>query len=145
MSRAGKLILAAVIAVVVLAGGAYAFVASRGSDEPEPVTLDAPATSTGDGAATSDGTADGTWSVQKGENSYLGYRVQEKLAFLSPRTTRSAGPPRSPAPSPSRASRSARPRSRPTSASCAATRTAGTTRSASAAWSPSSSRRRSSS
>jgi polyisoprenoid-binding protein YceI len=85
MSRAGKLILAAVIAVVVLAGGAYAFVASRGSDEPEPVTLDAPApaTSTGDGAATSDGTADGTWSVQKGENSYLGYRVQEKLAFLS--------------------------------------------------------------
>src|SRR4051794_23265514 len=90
MSRAGKLIISAVIAIVVLAGGAYAVVALRGSDEPRPVRLDAPAPAPaasdgagGDGGAASSGSADGTWSVQKGENSYLGYRVQEKLAFLS--------------------------------------------------------------
>src|SRR3954469_18275330 len=88
MSRAGKLIISAVIAIVVLAGGAYAVVALRSSDEPRPVTLDAPApapaaSNGADGGAASSGSADGTWSVQKGGNSYLGYRVQEKLAFLS--------------------------------------------------------------
>ena len=87
MSRVGKLVLAAVVALAVLLGGGYALLAARTADSPAPAAIDASPTPTpGEGAgsaeAGSSATADGTWQVQRGGRSFVGYRVREQLAFL---------------------------------------------------------------
>ena len=73
-------VIAITVAVVALAGvaGGYALVANR--DEPAPVGLSAPTTS---GGRATGGSADGTWRVVQGGDTFVGYRVQEQLAFLS--------------------------------------------------------------
>jgi polyisoprenoid-binding protein YceI len=88
MGRTGKLVVAGVVVLVLALGGGYLFFASRNSDAPPPATLGAaPSTTsgeatgaTGDGAST---TPDGTWKVSGGGSSYVGYRVNEELAFLN--------------------------------------------------------------
>jgi polyisoprenoid-binding protein YceI len=82
MRRAG--VITAVAVVVVIAAAAGGFLLLRDDDAPAPVGLGAPApaTSSADAQTGTDGSADGTWQVVKGENTFVGYRVQEQLAFL---------------------------------------------------------------
>jgi polyisoprenoid-binding protein YceI len=86
MGRTGKLVVAGVL--VLALGGGYLLLASRNSDSPPPAALD-PAPSTTSGAATgtteADGSAtpDGTWQVSDNGSSFVGYRVNEQLAFLN--------------------------------------------------------------
>jgi len=82
MRRAG--LIAVVAVVVVIAAAAGGFLLFRGDDEPAPVGLSdpAPATSAAGTQAAADGSADGTWRVVQGADTFVGYRVQEQLAFL---------------------------------------------------------------
>jgi polyisoprenoid-binding protein YceI len=77
----------AVAAVVLgLAGAAGGYYLFAGKDEPAPVGLSHPAPTTAAAAATGGatrGSADGTWQVVQGGDTFVGYRVQEQLAFLS--------------------------------------------------------------
>jgi polyisoprenoid-binding protein YceI len=89
VSRGTKLLIAGAVVLVVLlvAGGGYWFLAGRNDDAPPPVALDPTTTVPADsGAATDDDAsataADGTWQVREDGNSYVGYRIREKLAFL---------------------------------------------------------------
>ena len=82
MSKRSKLLTGAAVAVVVLAGGAYALLALMNRDAPAPVGL-GPTSSTspsGDVHVTEDDLA-GDWSVVAGD-SFVGYRVREQLASL---------------------------------------------------------------
>jgi polyisoprenoid-binding protein YceI len=86
MGRAGRLVVAGVVVLVLALGGAYLFFASRTSDSPPPAALDpAPSTTaqaTGTTQAGGAATPDGTWQVSDDGSSYVGYRVREQLAFL---------------------------------------------------------------
>jgi polyisoprenoid-binding protein YceI len=88
MGRTGKLVVAGVVVLVVLGIGGYLLFAARNADSPPPAALE-PAPSTTAGAATgttSSGgaaTADGTWRVKGDGASFVGYRVNEELAFLN--------------------------------------------------------------
>jgi polyisoprenoid-binding protein YceI len=88
MGRRGRLVVAGVVLLVLALGGGYLLFASRNSDSPPPAALE-PAPSTAAGAATgttlADGvaTADGTWRVKGDGASFVGYRVNEELAFLN--------------------------------------------------------------
>jgi polyisoprenoid-binding protein YceI len=71
-----RIVLIAIATAVVLAGGAYgAFAIFSGGGGPEPAALSSaePQGATGD--------LSGTWTVDTAE-SFVGYRVREKLAFL---------------------------------------------------------------
>jgi polyisoprenoid-binding protein YceI len=72
MRRAGVIASLAVVFVIAAIGGYLLF--RGGNDSPAPVGLSDP-------AGTQSG-ADGTWQVVQGENTFVGYRVQEQLAFL---------------------------------------------------------------
>jgi polyisoprenoid-binding protein YceI len=88
MGRTGKLVVAGVVALLLALGGGFLLLASRNSDSPPPATLD-PAPSTTSGAATgttaADGAAtpDGTWQISDDGSSFVGYRVNEQLAFVN--------------------------------------------------------------
>jgi polyisoprenoid-binding protein YceI len=70
------------VAVLAAAAGGLVLL-TRSGDDPAPVGLGgptpAPAASTADGAV---GSADGAWQVVTGQDTFVGYRVQEQLAFL---------------------------------------------------------------
>ena len=78
-------IVIAVAAVVLgLAGAAGGYYLFAGKDEPAPVGLSDPApTTTAAASGATSGSADGTWQVVRGGDTFVGYRVQEQLAFLS--------------------------------------------------------------
>jgi polyisoprenoid-binding protein YceI len=88
MGRTGKLVVAGVVVLLLALGGGYLLFASRNSGSPPPAALE-PAPSTTAGAATgttrADGaaSADGTWQVKDDGSSFVGYRVNEQLAFLN--------------------------------------------------------------
>jgi polyisoprenoid-binding protein YceI len=85
MGRAGKLVIAGVVALAVLVGGGYALLSARSSNAPAPATLEATTTTLAGGAtrsASPDG-PDGTWRVRGDGASFVGYRVREQLAFVS--------------------------------------------------------------
>ena len=88
MGRTGRLVVAGVVVLVLALGGGYLLLASRNSDSPPPAALD-PAPSTTSGAATGTtraagaATPDGTWQVSDNGSSFVGYRVNEQLAFLN--------------------------------------------------------------
>jgi polyisoprenoid-binding protein YceI len=86
MNRVGKLVVGGVVLVVLLAAGGWWLLSSRGSDSPAPAALgNAPPATTGQPGSTwtaSGGTVQGTWKVQGGGGSFVGYRVREQLAFL---------------------------------------------------------------
>jgi polyisoprenoid-binding protein YceI len=88
MGRTGKLVVAGVVVLVLALGGGYLLLASRNSGSPPPAALD-PAPSTASGAATgttgADGatTPDGTWQINDNGSSFVGYRVNEQLAFVN--------------------------------------------------------------
>jgi len=88
MGRTGKLIVAGVVMLVLALGGGSLLLASRNSGSPPPAALD-PAPSTASGAATgttgADGAAtpDGTWQISDNGSSFVGYRVNEQLAFVN--------------------------------------------------------------
>lgn len=82
IKRVAVVAVAAIVALLAGAYGVFAFVSGGGED---PVSIaDVPSGSgfAGSGAAAFDGDFDGTWSVVAGD-SFVGYRVREKLAFLS--------------------------------------------------------------
>ena len=89
MSRRGKLGIVGVLVLLVALGGGYLLFVHRTSDSPPPAALGpAPSTTTGQAAGTTqaqgDGAAspDGTWKVSGDGSSFVGYRVNEQLAFL---------------------------------------------------------------
>jgi polyisoprenoid-binding protein YceI len=90
MSRTGKLVIVGVVVLLAALGGGYLLFANRTSDSPPPAALDpAPATTAGGATGTTqaqgDGAAspDGTWRVSQDGSSFVGYRVNEQLAFLN--------------------------------------------------------------
>jgi polyisoprenoid-binding protein YceI len=87
MGRAGKLIVAGVVVLVLALGGGYLLLSARTADSPPPAALDPAPAATAGGATTTGAdaaaTADGTWRVSDDGSSYVGYRVREQLAFLS--------------------------------------------------------------
>jgi polyisoprenoid-binding protein YceI len=90
MGRTGKLVIVGVVVLLVALGGGYRVFANWTSDSPPPAALDpAPSTTTGEATGTSqaegDGAAtpDGTWQIGGDGASYVGYRVNEQLAFRS--------------------------------------------------------------
>jgi len=79
--RGAKFIIFAIVGLVVLAAGALALYVFVIQDDPPPrVAL--PATSTTGDTGAAPASADGSWTVQPGENTFLGYRVNEQLASL---------------------------------------------------------------
>jgi polyisoprenoid-binding protein YceI len=98
MNRVGKLVVGGVVLVALLAAGGWWLLSSRGSDSPAPAALgNAPPATTGQPGSTrtaSGGTVQGTWKVQDGGGSFVGYRVRSSPSS-SRRTTRSAAPRRS--------------------------------------------------
>jgi polyisoprenoid-binding protein YceI len=88
MGRTGRLVVAGVVVLVLALGGGYLLLASRSSGSPPPAALD-PAPSTASRAATgttgADGAAtpDGTWRISDNGSSFVGYRVNEQLAFVN--------------------------------------------------------------
>jgi polyisoprenoid-binding protein YceI len=88
MGRTGKLVLAGMAVLVLALGGGWLLFASRNSDSPPPAAFE-PAPSTTTGAATGTtraggaATPDGTWQVKGDGSSFVGYRVNEELAFLN--------------------------------------------------------------
>ena len=87
MGRTGKLVVAGVVVLVLALVGGYLLLASRNSDSPPPAALDpAPSTTGGATGTTEAGGAaspDGTWTVSGDGSSFVGYRVNEQLAFLN--------------------------------------------------------------
>jgi polyisoprenoid-binding protein YceI len=90
MGRTGKLVIVGVVVLLAALGGGYLLFANRTSGSPPPAALDpAPATTTGQATgatqAQGDGAAspDGTWRVSGDGSSFVGYRVNEQLAFLN--------------------------------------------------------------
>jgi polyisoprenoid-binding protein YceI len=90
MSRTGKLVIVGVVVLLVALGGGYLLFANRTSDSPPPAALDpSPSTTTGQATSTAqaegDGAAgpDGAWQVSGDGSSFVGYRVNEQLAFLN--------------------------------------------------------------
>jgi polyisoprenoid-binding protein YceI len=90
MSRTGKLVIVGVVVLLVALGGGYLLFANRTSDSPPPAALDpSPSTPTGQATGTAqaegDGAAgpDGAWQVSGDGSSFVGYRVNEQLAFLN--------------------------------------------------------------
>ena len=90
MSRTGKLVIVGVVVLLVALGGGYLLFANRTSDSPPPAALDpSPSTTTGQATGTAqaegDGAAgpDGAWQVSGDGSSFVGYRVNEQLAFLN--------------------------------------------------------------
>ena len=90
MSRTGKLVIVGVVVLALALGGGFLLFVNRTSDSPPPAALD-PAPTTAAGAATgstqapADGATspDGTWQVSDNGSSFVGYRVNEQLAFLN--------------------------------------------------------------
>ena len=89
MGRTGKLVIVGVVVLLAALGGGYLLFANRTSDSPPPAALDpVPSTTTGQATGTTqadgDGAAtpDGTWRVSGDGASFVGYRVNEQLAFL---------------------------------------------------------------
>jgi polyisoprenoid-binding protein YceI len=90
MGRTGKLVIVGVVVLLAALGGGYLLFANRTSGSPPPAALDAaPSTTTGQATgatqAQGDGAAspDGTWRVSGDGSSFVGYRVNEQLAFLN--------------------------------------------------------------
>jgi polyisoprenoid-binding protein YceI len=90
MGRTGRLVILGVVVLLVALGGGWLLFANRTSDSPPPAALDpAPSTTTGQATGTTqarvDGAAspDGTWQVSGDGSSFVGYRVNEQLAFLN--------------------------------------------------------------
>ena len=81
MRRGAKFIIYSVVALAVLAAGAIALYVFVIQDDPPPRVALSSTTTTG-GTGTAPASADGTWTVQQGESTFLGYRVNEKLASL---------------------------------------------------------------
>jgi polyisoprenoid-binding protein YceI len=85
MSRRTRWLGAGLVAVVVLAAGGYYVFARQSTGGPAPVSLGSDPISLGSGTsgASSNTTADasGTWTLA-GSQSFVGYRVREKLGFL---------------------------------------------------------------
>jgi polyisoprenoid-binding protein YceI len=87
MSKRARFTVIAVVAVLVVAGGAYAaFAFLAGGDSPAPVSIssgDAGSTSGGSdaGASLTQAEFQGTWTVSQ-DGSFVGYRVREQLGFL---------------------------------------------------------------
>jgi polyisoprenoid-binding protein YceI len=87
MGRTGKLVVAGLVVLMLALGGGFLLLVSRDSDSPPPAALDpAPSTTAGAaaGTAAADGAAtpDGTWQISDDGSSFVGYRVNEQLAFL---------------------------------------------------------------
>lgn len=83
ISRRTKRLAAGVALIVLLAGGGYAYFALQSSGAPAAVSLSSlspAAIASGATDSTGSGTS-GTWTVD-GAQSFVGYRVREKLAFL---------------------------------------------------------------
>jgi len=87
MSKRGRITIIAVVAAVLVAGGAYAaFALLAGGNSPDPVSISSSGTSngstgTGTGASLSQAQFQGTWNVDQ-NGSFVGYRVREQLGFL---------------------------------------------------------------
>jgi polyisoprenoid-binding protein YceI len=90
MRRGLKVVLLGIVGLVVLVAGAlavyYVFIQE---DPPARVAL-TPRTTAEQGAEPAADTPEGTWQVQRGENSFLGYRVNERL-FSLPAPTDAVG------------------------------------------------------
>ncbi len=84
MSKRGRITIVAVVAAVLVAGGAYAaFALFAGGDSPAPVSI-SPGASTGSGSSDASLTRaqfQGTWKADQ-DGSFVGYRVREQLGFL---------------------------------------------------------------
>jgi len=93
MSRKSRWVAGIVAAVVVAAGGtAYAFWQGFGGDEPAPVALSGPSSSSSSPGSAGD-PLDGTWTIDAttgsladGSSTYGGYRVQEELSGFGANT-----------------------------------------------------------
>jgi polyisoprenoid-binding protein YceI len=83
MRRGTRVAVAAVIAVLLVGGGAYALLAAQTGDAPAPVSFasDGGAGSSA-GTALTSSTLEGAYAVDAA-SSFVGYRVREQLAFLS--------------------------------------------------------------
>jgi polyisoprenoid-binding protein YceI len=82
MRKAGVVVVVAAVVVLAAVAGGFLLL-TRNGDEPAPVGLGEPTPAPSAGAADgATGSADGTWQVVTGEDSFVGYRVQEQLAFL---------------------------------------------------------------
>jgi polyisoprenoid-binding protein YceI len=67
--------------VLVLAGAGVWFFFLR-SDAPPPVSLEGAVGTTAPGATAAGGTVDGTWTIDPGSDSFVGYRIGERLASI---------------------------------------------------------------
>lgn len=83
ISRRTKWLAAGVVAVVVVAAAGYAIFALQSSGGPAPVSLGSlsPGAIASGAIDSTDTRTSGTWTVD-GSQSFVGYRVREKLAFL---------------------------------------------------------------
>jgi polyisoprenoid-binding protein YceI len=76
-----KRLIAIVAGVLVLAGAGVWFFFLR-SDAPPPVSLEGAVGTTVPGAPAVSGTVDGTWAIDPGADSFVGYRIGERLASI---------------------------------------------------------------
>ena len=76
-----KRLIAIVAGVLVLAGAGVWFFFLR-SDAPPPVSLEGAVGTTVPGATAAGGTVEGTWSIDPGSDSFVGYRIGERLASI---------------------------------------------------------------
>jgi polyisoprenoid-binding protein YceI len=76
-----KRLIAVVAGVLVLAGAGVWFFFLR-SDAPPPVSLEGAVGTTVPGAPAVSGTVDGTWAIDPGSDSFVGYRIGERLASI---------------------------------------------------------------
>jgi len=76
-----KRLIAIVAGVLVLAGAGVWFFFLR-SDAPPPVSLEGAVGTTVLGAPAVSGTVDGTWVIDPGSDSFVGYRIGERLASI---------------------------------------------------------------
>jgi polyisoprenoid-binding protein YceI len=81
-SRTRKLIVVAVVAVAILAAGSYGVFALVAGGGPAPVTESSFSPVPSSSASLNGGT-DGVWTLDGTGDSFVGYRVTEKLAMLS--------------------------------------------------------------
>ena len=93
MSRISKIVLLCVGVLLVGFGGLYAFFTLKNRDAPAPVQLSATSSTTAAQAGSPPATPapaqqglDGTWKTRSGDESFVGYRVNEKLANLPVRS-----------------------------------------------------------
>lgn len=83
MRGATKIVVAGVIAVLLIGVGAYALLAAQAGDAPAPVAFASDAGSaSSSGTTLTAGTLEGNYAIDP-SSSFVGYRVRERLAFLS--------------------------------------------------------------